>query len=401
MDPTKLNDQKLQEFLQRWPELSLATDQDNDEILSLTREVSMESGANKICFDDAPNFLTYPMSLGSDCLYFIWRNPSHDNKKGELVGTATIIFKDKIFDGAKKRVAYLAGLRFSTRMSRKLRARWRSVYRDILKLLLGKGSCYSVDYAYTSVLDENNRAKNCFLKSRYFKYIPKEKYRSINTAAFMPWGLFGISFLQGTKLFGHDYDIEKLNANVDEQYTDFLNRQLTEKMVMPSSTYKSEKPNLFAVYKAGKIVCSCEIDHKDSRKYFFKAISLKIMALNIFLKILKRPVVKPEENLRILNINFFIIDRELPFIDKILCVMQLLAQIYKNEKFKDFHIVNFIPPCGMDRAEIDKLSLWLKMFGVVFHSEHGTLYEVQPEGMTGDRKNQLGKAPMFLEVGYL
>ena len=101
MDPTKLNDQKLQEFLQRWPELSLATDQDNDEILSLTREVSMESGANKICFDDAPNFLTYPMSLGSDCLYFIWRNPSHDNKKGELVGTATIIFKDKIFDGAK------------------------------------------------------------------------------------------------------------------------------------------------------------------------------------------------------------------------------------------------------------------------------------------------------------
>ena len=170
---------------------------------------------------------------------------------------------------------------------------------------------------------------------------------------------------------------------------------------MPSSTYKSEKPNLFAVSKAGKIVCSFKIDHKDSRKYFLKAISLKIMALNIFLKILKRPVVKREESLRILNINFFIIDRELPFKHKVLCVMRILAEIYKNEKFKDFHIVNFIPPCGMDRTEIDKLSFWLKMFGLVFHSEHGTLYEVQPEGMTEDKKNQLCKAPMFLEVGYL
>lgn len=163
----------LNQFLEKYPGVRLATAKDNTALLRFFNERSMPGKYFSIRYDRSPDFFKL-LDLHSDQSYvFI-----HE-KAGSVVGLGTILVRKGFVGGKLSDIAYLGDLRIKPSVS--LSKLWREVYADLLNRAHLISELRDIKAFYTCLVNTNHEAKNSLShpKQAPFQYQKAASYQMI------------------------------------------------------------------------------------------------------------------------------------------------------------------------------------------------------------------------------
>ncbi len=210
----------LNDFLQDFPHVALASLAENDELLEYYHQTELAAKSNTVIYKRGNDFFQFLKERSENFLVFTLRD---DNKKLQGVGVAS--YRLGHINGELTTIGYLGDLRVS--MNRKLIREWRNFYGTFIKRspeIIETNFC---KYYQTALMATNVYSKSNLVDTK----IPNLHYKELATyqmvniigkigfSSISPNVRFAtaldkntlIEFLQADhqrKLFGHDWDTE-------------------------------------------------------------------------------------------------------------------------------------------------------------------------------------------------
>jgi hypothetical protein len=117
---------QLRTLLEDFPEFSIATHADNEDILEFYHDHQMQTDSLQIFYDRGTNFFDLLEVQGERQIVFIYRN-----KENKVKGVATISLRKQVVDGNEVEVLYLGDLR--SKADRGTSKRWKLLYSLLMK----------------------------------------------------------------------------------------------------------------------------------------------------------------------------------------------------------------------------------------------------------------------------
>lgn len=201
----------LSDILKSYPQV-LVFNKDNyknapEGLLDFYQKTSMSGGSFDLTYLRSPTFFDFIFCHSSDFLVFVGIN-----RKNEITGIASMIFRQGFINGHHTRVCYLADLRLS--YDRETLRLWRPLMGELL-LYSSEIQEISTDYFYTAVIDSNKKAQQALLhsKNNHFIYDELSTYKMINILRPLPW----------RKIVGKKFQIRRGKAEDTEKLSEFLN----------------------------------------------------------------------------------------------------------------------------------------------------------------------------------
>jgi hypothetical protein len=210
----------LNELLNEFPHISLATESENDELLAFYHQTELAAKESAVIYNRGDNFFAFLKERSEKFFVFTLRD---DQKK--LQGVAVISFRPGYINGELQTVGYLGDLRVA--LNRKLIREWRKFYGVFLEkspLLPETNHCR---YYQTVLMTTNAYSKNNLAQSKIPNLFYKElaSYQMINIIG--KFGKFNSSYKihsaissekeellnvleadHKTRYFGHDWSRE-------------------------------------------------------------------------------------------------------------------------------------------------------------------------------------------------
>lgn len=393
-------DEKIRDFVSKWEGLELYDPSMNEELIQFVRSISMDSGGMEIAYDLSPNFENHLLIGGDDYLVFVWRNQQHD-----IVGTGSFTRRTGRMGDRAVQVGYFGGLRLSPRMERRQRVHWRKQYGELIELLSGGESSFSVDVIYTAILNKNIAAVKALTNSKQFSYVPVTSYHSYSLVLSGLSGIF--KYFQKPSSFhvrkANESDSSKLaNWIADREkvsrfsvYHDGrqtlgegLEENLSTNSELSSSTHELSRrmerwkgfkiPGFYLVETGeGELVGSCAPYFEDSGRHLMvEKVPKHLKMASKWMRLWGRPSLEQGKPLRLLYLSHFYVDENLSSVEKVDVIMAVLDTIIETPEYAQSHSTTFIPPAIFSQQEIDMMKHKLQRIGAVIHAEAGTIYQV-------------------------
>ena len=382
---------KLKELLEKHPKVTLATKEDNNEILTFFSTLPMEGTKTAISYEREPNFFKFLSFCGPLSFIFLIRL----KKNGEILGVGTLVLRPGLIKGEKKWVGYLGDLR--VKPNPRASVIWRKFYGDLLSnsdLIEEFGGC---EFFYTSILKENLKAMNALVhnKKNPFQYFHLMEYKMVNILIKYP----ELRLLPNFQKIELDVHFSRACLGDKEEIIKFLRCQNKKRAFGFCFEEHYDELN-FRLDKWDNIVLENFILAKD-KKGQIKGLTLlwspspskkiKIEKLPPSLKfyflvqgLLKKSPQEGEE-LEVLYLNFLEIDQSLKEVDKKLIFSSMIDYVYRLPQSKSFHAISY---CSFEKTLFDNLE------GYVMHSTALSLYLVQ-------RRKKIGEDEVTPDLGLL
>ncbi len=353
----------MDDILEKFTHIRLATEEDNAEILEFYNNESMQTGEESISFARTPDFFNFYKLSSKKYWLFIFLN-----KDQSIGGVGGVLRHERFVNGKLKPLAYFCDLRISNNASRIAKVQWRKFFPEIINILPKLGPDEYCESAYTAILADNEAAINSLTKGGRgitYRFLGKYHVHSyINTG-----------FLKSKKFYAQDIS--------QDEFLRFYKTENSEKFLCedPIQTIKeiskySTPVSFVGVFHQGKIIAALKpVLKNQTRRIKIQNMSKsKVMATN-GLKLLGRPTPSKQGELSILDLSFLSYSSHLELEDKKLVLEAIQLWIERNKLLKDIHIINMtdtsdiIPSSPLER-------------GINFVTP-GHLYEIHPEEQSG------------------
>lgn len=168
---------KLQEFLLEYPEVTLATSADNEDILRFFDSFPMKGTKVQVRFERRPDFFAFLKQHSPVYYVFLLR------VKGKVEGIGSLVLKEGYINGSRTGIGYLGDLR--VRAGMKNSAFWRRFYSGLIKNFSHIDEFKETTHLQTAIMGDNVEAKKSLADSdRYgFHYHLLSEYRMVNIIA--------------------------------------------------------------------------------------------------------------------------------------------------------------------------------------------------------------------------
>lgn len=353
---------RLENILQNFPNIALASTENNEEILDFFSRFSLKSKDEQVHYHRGPDFFSLLRARGNFLVFTL----REDN--GDLQGVAVVTFRKGFIEGKETEVGYLGDLRVT--LNRKLIRQWRSCFREFIENSSQIEETNGCRYYQTALMEDNHHSKANLASNKipgvFYNLI--SPYQMVNVVgrwrkqkSWKGHTLLPFSQLDSTKKamaldlmaakekdlpFGHCYPFEK--AHREKFWTHF-----------------SEK-NILVLVSANGLV--------KGVTSFFDPNALKKMSLSkipTLLKITKylpfyqqAPLPKEKEMLSVIYLETGILEDGVPLEALTHLAIQYL---FDNEKF---HMIAL--------TEWKQRSLEKALKGTLYHKTPMGLYSVHP-----------------------
>lgn len=171
---------KISSILKNYPDVFIATNEDNEDLLSFFQNTPMEGKGLILNYLRSPNFFTFLHCQSNEHLVFILKI------NGTIEGVATIVIKSCYIHGKITRIGYLGDLRVIK--SKNNSVLWRSLYNEIINNSKEIEEI-KTEYFLTAVIDSNAKAQKALVKKREnsFIYHHLTAYKMVNIYFRKPW----------------------------------------------------------------------------------------------------------------------------------------------------------------------------------------------------------------------
>lgn len=170
---------QLSEILENYPEFSLASQSDNQDILDFFHRHQMKTDGLQIYYDRGDDFFKHLATQGENIFVFLYRND-----KGEVKGIGTISVREQIVNESVHKVLYLGDLRSET--SRDVSKKWKELYSRMMTCI-NEIDEFSSQYNFTVIMHNNLRAIKALVKNQNkFDYIFLDNFEMVNVFCKIP-----------------------------------------------------------------------------------------------------------------------------------------------------------------------------------------------------------------------
>lgn len=410
-----MNDDVIDLFLADCPGLDKANLSDNEALVDFVKSIPMDSGGIEISYDQSPDYFKLFKTQGEKSLPLRWTN-----KSGEIVGLGSLVLSQMMVNSKKSTVGYLGGLRLSSKMDRRQRVLWRRQYAEFIRIVTTEDSSFRCDYLVTAVLSKNEQAIRSLTNNKEFSYLPLRLYDSYSIICRFPVPKLSFSApkaiirnatsqdadLIKTNLKSH-YDKSSFGPNMGLDDGNELERRLQswDSFKLEDFLLVSLGKNLnrngdkhssgFSEESGEPIAVLCPYSSNSSRKLVIKKIPFFLKTVSTIMSWFGRPKVFESGNIEVLYVTHFVLGPIKDSGRKIELVIQILGFIVASKKFRNSHILTFIPPPCFCASELALLERKMRMRGFLFHKEQGTFYQV----MCLSNKDGLEKTAARKQVG--
>ncbi|MEH0861289.1 hypothetical protein [Halobacteriovorax sp. DPLXC-1] len=309
----------LEEVMEPYSHIRLATKSDNDAILNFYKDIHMQTGTESLSFDRGENFFEFYERKGNHYWSFVFLNDDET-----ICGVGTIIRQIRHVNGEFRPVAYFCDLRVSPVGGRRAKVQWRKLFKDIIEALPNLSEELRCEMSYTAILSDNERAIKSLTKNgRGFNYRHIDNYHVYSVVCppvFNParGRVQKIDF----KKFNDFYRSENSNLELREQITD-------------------EKDNkYFGVFDGAKLSAVFMITDKSlGRRYKLYNMQAPKRLLTKLVQLMGRPGVS-NGILQTLEVLYLSFEKSLSNEAKKEMIMSILKYFSLNKTMKDFHICN-------------------------------------------------------------
>ncbi len=165
----------LGDFLSQYPHISLATREDNQEILDFYHQTSLSSSDSEIIYTRGNDFFAFLEERSSSSLILLLRND-----QALITGMGVLTYRPGYIDGVLQTIGYLGDLRI--RMNRKLIREWRLMYANLMKLSPQMRETHYCRYYQTALIDGNKESTNNLAETKIanLNYHKLQKYKMVN-----------------------------------------------------------------------------------------------------------------------------------------------------------------------------------------------------------------------------
>jgi len=339
----------LSEIIAKYPNIRIATEEDNDAILLFLSTISMESKDLSIRYSRSPNFFSFLNIQAERAITLLLVN--NDNSLG---GLAVMTSKKCIIDGKQKTVAYLSDVRIDSKISRIIRLQWRKAYIDVVENRINIDVLDNPDYFYAAILADNKAANRAFAKSTSKPITRKiSAYTNVNILGkiFFLNDIIkkrkrkksGLSFCYASKddfnglkqFLYHQNKDKKFGVNFTQKGYGELERRLKN---WPEFNITS----FFLVKEAENIIaCVAPWGNSTHRKIIIEKALWLYRFLGKIMPLFGRKKLEVGEELSLLYLTALEVDSSLSLEKRVQIFSFLIDELFLRKFHKDYHLVSF------------------------------------------------------------
>ena len=382
---------KLNDLILKHPRVSLAKEEDNNEILSFFSNLPMEGTKTAISYDRKPDFFKFLSFCGPLFFVFLVRL----KKEEGICGVGTLVLRPGFIQGENKWVGYLGDLRIQP--GPRASVIWRKFYGDLMNHAHSIEEFGGCKFFYTSILRENQKAMNAlvFNKKNPFQYFPLAQYKMVNILIRLP----GHYFKSTRKKSLNDIAFSRGCLEDKEEITEFLRSQNKDRAFGFCFEDKFDEINfrlerwshsllenfILARDKKGKIMGLTFLwSPSPSKKIKIEKLQTSLKLYFYLQKIFKK---SPKEGgeLEVLYLNFLELRKSLSESDKRQLFSSMINYIYDLPISRGYHALSY---CAFEGTPTDNLK------GHIKHETSLSLYLVQ-------RRQKMGEDGPMPEIGII
>ena len=146
----------VSEMLNKYPNIRLATQADNDEILEFTKSVPMRAGAVSLRYERGPNYFDQTKLQGDSAFVLVIV------ADGKIAGVTAISVKRTYCNGSAVKAGYFSDLRVQAKLPTHIRTQWRNVYFELINNFSTIAELCECSFLYSVLLNENDRMLKIF-----------------------------------------------------------------------------------------------------------------------------------------------------------------------------------------------------------------------------------------------
>lgn len=318
---------KLNQILDQYPEFSLATRDDNKDILQFYHSHQMQTTGLQIFYDRGDDFFEHLSTQGDNVFVFIYRD-----EKGELKGIGTISSKEQIVNQSIQKTLYLGDLRSET--SRDVSKRWKRLYSEMMKHI-NKIEEFDSPYNFTVIMHSNLKAIKALVKNQNnFEYVYLDDFEMINVFCKTPLvpnqSKYRVMRLKNVDELKDFMNIEGIKYQLGLNYDLFKKR---------FHSYQGLKIEDVLLVKDGDEIIGSTIMWEPSpqKKIVLKNLPWFLKVFNFILSFITA-APKVGQELRINYLNDLIVHSSYNKSD---VVQSILSFLNKQKVFKVYHAIAF------------------------------------------------------------
>jgi len=346
----------LQDLIERHPGMAIASQEDNEDIISFFENLPMKGQGLQLSYQRSPNFFTF-LSLQSEQFYvFVYR------EQHQILAVGSLSLRPSFINGNEQLLGYLGDLRVRPQLS-STRA-WRDFYNDLMQSSHQIDELSQVHYFVTAMIDSNLIAKKALVgQSRLsFQYNEISKYKMVNL----------LGRYKGCKI-RQGFSVKRTQAIDSKEITDFLNHCHSQLQFGYTSEewprrMKFEKAEYLLIKKDDKIIGFTQLwSPSPHKRIVIEAIPLPLKMIG---KILLSPRARfrVKEEFKVLYLNTLTISSDLSSSDQNYVFNLICHQAWKSPKMKSYHCLAF--------ADFSQKSFFHSLEGFISNSTSMSLYQV-------------------------
>ncbi|OUR93690.1 hypothetical protein A9Q84_19700 [Halobacteriovorax marinus] len=378
----------LLSLLKDYPNISLATEGDNEEILEYYHRSQLTTSSHNIIYKRGRDFFSFMKEKSSEYLVFLLRD-----EQETIQGIATVSYRDGYINSKLVKVGYLGDLRIS--LNRKLIRQWRGFFSLFINNSKNLEETFHCRHYQTALVHDNVQSRNNLANSKIkgIKYSLLEDYHMVNIV-----GSYGFRKSQ-------NYKIDKVTQENIVELINFL--ESDHKLRSFGLEYKSELSYRFKNWedyskknwillrdpRTDEILAATSLwGPKSSKQLLISGVPtmfklLKVISKYIpFLDVFDLP--QEEKAISIKYINQVSFKEDISRIEKGVLFKELVNYFYC-----EFRGLNLLAYCDFDRENFKS-----ELKGYFTHATAMGLYtvhKVSEDGETFDIIEACGNMPAF------
>lgn len=330
-----MKDLTLADFFANYPHITLASPDDNNDILDFYHRQSLSSAESEIIYARGNDFFSFLKERSDSFLVIIMRDD-----KNVMQGMGVLSFRPGHIDGKAVTVGYLGDLRI--KMNRNLVREWRLMYANLMRLSPQMKEMHHCVHYQTVLIDENTMSKNNLAATKIpnLHYHRLTSYRMVNIIGHVKKNKYVFHFRFATSfdknliadflssavkksLFAHDWTLE-----FERRLKTWNNFDITNYLLC-----FDQKGNLLAVTSLWSPVETKQI-HLTKIPSTLKYLH-KILQVVPFVEVKKLP--RPNAPLDILYVNQIVFEDNLIDSEKKMITNEIMHFSFK----KNFHVLAY------------------------------------------------------------
>lgn len=353
---------ELKDILKNYPQVLVFT-KDNYQkaplgLLEFYQKTSMSGDQFDLTYQRTPTFFDFIFCHSDDFLVFVGMN-----KKNEITGIASMIFRNGFINEKLSRVCYLADLRLS--FDRETLRLWRPLMGELLENSQNIKEI-ATEAFYTAVIDSNKKAQRALVtsKNNSFIYDDLSSYKMINLLKPFPWKKYPDKKYNIRLAKSEDLNLLKtFLQNNNSPFNYDFSQDILEKRFKTWNHFSIEK---FYLCFENNILIGCFAPWTPESK------KNKVLRVPAYFKLLKPFLNLPEagENLNILYLTHMALSNSHTPKKQQEVFQNLLSYFYQyHESVHEYHMVSFCdyPSCKLSEAlksQYISSSIPMKLFTV-------------------------------------